>query len=75
MGNSLSKLYEDYELYELLCENVGVKPLGMSNGFYGHEEKLMEEHGWEKTYLGYKKKPDEIETKKDLESFKFEEGN
>ena len=59
MGNSLSKIYDDYERYELLCEKVGVVPRPLDSSFYEHEKELMEKNGWERTYFGYQKKEQE----------------
>lgn len=42
MGSIISKIYDDYEDYEWLCEQLLVEPMSMTDGkFLNHAEQLI----------------------------------
>lgn len=58
MSDILSKICDDYDAYEILCEELGVKSLPLhklnddSKSFYDHERELREEYNLYKNYYG-----------------------
>lgn len=58
MSDSISRIYEDYDAYEALCEELGVEALPLikinesSKSFYEHERELREKHDLYRTYWG-----------------------
>ena len=64
MGDSISKLFEDYETYELLCKNLNIKKIGIDKNFYNHEEELMKKYGFIRVYYGYKPTKERLRTEK-----------
>jgi hypothetical protein len=62
MSDTISRVYDDYDAYEALCEELGIEPLPLhrlndsSKSFYDHEHELREQHDLYKTYWGTYKK-------------------
>lgn len=51
MGSSISKIYDDYDDYEVFCETIGVKSINIDgnsefSSFYKHEDYLLKQLGY-----------------------------
>ena len=53
MSNSMTKLYDEYEIYEEFCKKLNVKPVGIYQDFATHEYELMKTYGYKKSYDEY----------------------
>lgn len=62
MGNSISAIYDDYEDYTYLCEEMKITPLGIrdNKSFYNHAKEIIKsmtekQHKKYKEYYWYQK--------------------
>jgi len=55
MGNSLSDIADDMQLYEDLCARLNVKAYSTGD-WMDHFDRLKKDNGYEETYWGLKKK-------------------
>jgi len=55
MGNSLSNIADDMQLYEDLCARLNVKAYSTGD-WMDHFDRLKKDNGYEETYWGLKKK-------------------
>lgn len=44
MGSIISKIHDDYEDYEYLCEILGEVPVFLGDSFYKHAEEMVRKH-------------------------------
>lgn len=50
MGSSISAIYDDYDDYLHLCDQVGESAVTITQGFYEHERKILQSRGYKSAY-------------------------
>jgi hypothetical protein len=50
MGSTISAIYDDYDDYLHLCKQVGETSIGITEGFYEHERKILQSRGFSNAY-------------------------
>jgi len=50
MGSGLSKMYDDYDDYKYICENLGEKITRGYTDFLSHENMILNKHGFKDKY-------------------------
>jgi len=52
MGSSISAIYDDYDDYKSLCDDLGIDTKSMYNSFYEHQREILTNLGFNTVY-GY----------------------
>lgn len=50
MSDSISHMYDDYDDYKYICEVNNIKPVGVYDGFYKHEDIILKDLGFKTKY-------------------------
>lgn len=65
MSDGISNMYDNYDDYKYICKVNNIKPVGVYDGFYEHEDKILEGLGFKTKYkyFDYLRKAEERDRK------------